>query len=239
MSSNLETRKKKSWQIFDQIASSYDFLNRLLSFGIDIYWRNQLLKALPSTPEKGLKALDLATGTGDVALTLAKSERIEHIMALDLSKEMINIGRKKIVKKGLDSKITFNIGDGCNLPVSDDSHHLSTVSFGIRNFPSTQKGLDEMYRVLKKDGKALILEFSIPSNPLIKNLYFFYFRNILPFFGNLLSGHKDAYTYLNKTVEDYPHGQTFAELMANSGFKNISYKPLTFGIATLYQGTKC
>ena len=236
MTSELGQRKKESYKIFDEIASTYDLLNHTLSFGIDIYWRNKMLRHLPN--KESINALDLATGTGDVALTLVKDPRVKKITGIDLSKGMVDIGTQKVKKKGLEKKIFLMLGDGVNIPTGDAAFDLTTISFGIRNFSDPQKSLHDIFRVLKKDGRLMIMEFSIPTNFFVRNLYFFYFRHLLPFIGNIVSKHKDAYTYLNKSVEDFPYGDKFLALMDNAGFKDLKMIPLTFGIATLYIGDK-
>lgn len=236
MESSIDNRKKESFKIFNEIAGTYDLLNRILSMGIDRYWRKLMIKQIP--PTYGQVALDLATGTADVALELSKCPFIERIEGLDPSSEMIKRGSKKITKSLKQDKIHLFLGNGQNIERPDHSYDLTTISFGIRNYGDPQKGLEEMYRVLKPQGVSLILEFSIPTFPLIKKLYLFYFRSVLPFIGNLISGHKDAYTYLNKTAENFPYGQEFIIMMKKAGFRNIRSKPLTFGIATLYRGEK-
>jgi demethylmenaquinone methyltransferase/2-methoxy-6-polyprenyl-1,4-benzoquinol methylase len=232
----LGERKKESYKIFDEIAGTYDLLNHTLSMGIDIYWRNKMLRHLPN--KDSINALDLATGTGDVPLTLIKDQRIKKITGIDLSKGMVDIGIKKVKDKNLDKKIFLMIGDGVNIQSADSAYDLTTISFGIRNFSDPQKSLHDIYRVLKSDGRLMIMEFSIPSNFIVRNVYFFYFRHLLPFIGNIVSKHKDAYTYLNKSVEDFPHGEKFLDLMRNAGFRDLKMLPLTFGIATLYIGDK-
>ncbi|TDJ04434.1 MAG: bifunctional demethylmenaquinone methyltransferase/2-methoxy-6-polyprenyl-1,4-benzoquinol methylase UbiE [Deltaproteobacteria bacterium] len=236
MTSKLATRKKESYKIFDEIARSYDFLNHFLSFGIDIYWRQKFLGALPNLDK--INALDLATGTGDVALILVKDKRVEKVTGIDRSKGMVDIGRKKVEDKNLTNKITLELGDGVEIPFADETFDLVTISFGIRNFSDHKRSIQNIHRVLKPRGKVAIMEFSLPKNKLMRALYLFYFRNILPRIGNLLSGHGDAYTYLNKTVEDFPYGQEFSDLLSEAGFKNVSHKAYTFGVATLYQGEK-
>ncbi|GAB4011513.1 MAG: bifunctional demethylmenaquinone methyltransferase/2-methoxy-6-polyprenyl-1,4-benzoquinol methylase UbiE [Bdellovibrio sp.] len=231
-----QTRKLESFKIFDQIAPTYDRLNRILSVGIDIYWRQVLKRHLPKRNE--LKVLDLATGTGDVPLTLIKDKKVQTIVGTDLSEGMLTVGRKKISEKNLTDRITLKVGDGVTIPESDESFDVITVSFGIRNFPDYEQSLRNMKRVLKKNGRAMVLELSMPKNPLIKMFYQFYFRFILPLIGNGMSNHGDAYTYLNKTVESFPSGEEFASLMKKAGFVNVDFKPLTFGIATLYWGDK-
>ncbi|CAN0311239.1 unnamed protein product [Chrysoparadoxa australica] len=155
-----------------------------------------------------------------------------------MPQKMIEVGRVKVQEQGLKEKITLDIGDGCNLPEEDNSWDVTTVSFGIRNFPDCFKGLTEMHRVLRPGGQIMVMEFSLPTNPIIKAFYLFYFRTILPFIGNLFSGHGDAYSYLNKTVEDFPYGKAFTDLMEKANFQNIRAIPLKFGIATLYIGYK-
>ncbi|MDH5582113.1 MAG: bifunctional demethylmenaquinone methyltransferase/2-methoxy-6-polyprenyl-1,4-benzoquinol methylase UbiE [Bdellovibrionales bacterium] len=230
------SRKKESFKIFNDIAKTYDLLNRALSFGIDVKWRKNFIKNLPK--RNGLEVLDLATGTGDVALTLGKDRKVAKVIGLDMSEGMIEIGKKKVTNQGLQKLIDLKIGDGVVIPEEDESQDIVTLAFGIRNFYDPQKALINIHRVLKKNGLAMIMEFSLPKNPLIKMFYLFYFRNLLPFVGNLVSKHKDAYTYLNKTVEDFPYGKEFTDMMENAGFKEIRIVPLTFGIASLYIGKK-
>ncbi|RLA62931.1 MAG: bifunctional demethylmenaquinone methyltransferase/2-methoxy-6-polyprenyl-1,4-benzoquinol methylase UbiE [Epsilonproteobacteria bacterium] len=236
MTTKLATRKKESYKIFDEIAPSYDFLNHFLSLGIDIYWRQKFLAALPKTDK--IVVLDLATGTGDVPLVLVKDKRVKKVTGIDRSKGMVDIGKKKIQKKKLEKKIELKLGDGVKIPFADETFNVVTISFGIRNFSDHKESLKNIYRVLSPKGKVLIMEFSLPKNSVMRFLYFFYFRNILPRIGNLFSGHGDAYTYLNKTVEDFPYGAEFAGHLKEAGLKNVSYKSYTFGIATLYQGEK-
>lgn len=237
MSKNeLHARKDESYKIFDKIAGTYDFLNHLLSFGIDIYWRKVLINNLPKKNE--LEILDLACGTGDLTVALAKAPSVKRVLGIDLSQGMIDIGKIKIGNKKLSEKSSMEIGDGVNIPKEDNSYDVTTVSFGIRNFPDTQESLNNMYRVIRPGGRSMILEFSIPKNFIFRGIYFFYFRYLLPFVGNLVSKHKDAYSYLNETVEDYPYGENFASMMKKAGFDNVHYKELTFGIATLYIGDK-
>ena len=236
MPHTLSDRKKESYKIFDEIAGTYDFLNHFLSLGIDIYWRKKFLANLPN--KSSINALDLATGTGDVPLTLVQDSRVKKVTGIDMSQGMINLGIIKIKKKNLERKIIMLKGDGVHIPCADSIFDLTTISFGIRNFSDPALSLKNINRVLKPQGRLLIMEFSIPQNYIIKALYFFYFRNILPLIGNLFSKHKDAYTYLNQTVEDFPYGNDFLNLMKNAGFINLKFIPLTFGIATLYIGDK-
>ena len=236
MQTELVERKKTSYKIFDEIASTYDLLNRILSFGIDIFWRKILVSSLPK--KNNLKVLDLATGTGDLALELSRSKKVKTVLGMDMSQGMIKFANIKAQKSKFKSKLLFQTGNGENIPSQDNMFDCATISFGIRNFSNPQKGLDEMYRVLSTQGKILILEFSLPKNIFVKQFYLVYFRHILPFVGKLLSKHSDAYTYLNETVEDFPYGNDFLNLMRKSGFINLKAKTLTFGIATLYTGEK-
>ena len=161
---------------------------------------------------------------------------VPRTIAVDTS--MIDIGIKKVKKKGLEKKIFLMLGDGVNIPAGDNAFDLTTISFGIRNFSDPQKSLHDIHRVLKNEGRLMIMEFAIPTNPLIRAIYFFYFRYFLPKIGNIVSKHKDAYAYLNQSVEDFPYGDNFLNLMKNAGFKNLKMQSLTFGIAMLYIGDK-
>jgi len=236
MKESLDERKKESYKIFDEVAGTYDSLNKVLSFGIDRYWRWMIKRNLPQ--KQKLEILDLATGTADVALLLGKESHVQKVDGIDMSQEMINFGNVKVKNRKLEHKVSLYIADGCNLPHPDQSFDVTTVSFGIRNFPDFKKGLQEKFRVLKPGGRSMIMEFSLPKNFLIKAFYLFYFRTVLPFVGNLFSGHGDAYNYLNKTVEEFPYGEDFAKHMSEVGFENVRFIPLTFGIATLYIGDR-
>lgn len=237
MEPTLSERKKESYKIFNEISGTYDFLNHFLSAGIDIYWRKQLMRQIPKG-RTNLQALDLATGTGDVALGLAASPSIAKITGIDMSQGMIEQGKIKVKKRGLESKINLDIGDGVEVPYPDNSFDLVTLSFGIRNFSDPLKSLKNIYRVLRPNGKVVIIEFSLPKSALIRKPYLFYFRKVLPKVGNLLSGHADAYSYLNKTVEDFPYGESFLQLAKQAGFSSLKQIPLSFGIAALYVGEK-
>lgn len=236
MTSALQGRKKESWKLFDEIAGTYDLLNKLLSCGIDIYWRTKFVKNLPNRNE--IQALDLATGTGDVPLVLVKSKKVKTVTGIDLSRGMVELGKKKVTKANKDNQITLKIGDGCNIPADDSSVDIVTISFGIRNFPDPKKSLREIFRVLKPGGRVMIMEFGVPKSKIVNTVYMFYFRHLLPFVGNLLSKHGDAYTYLNETVEDFAYGQEFTDWMIEAGFKNATFQELTFGISNLYIGDK-
>jgi demethylmenaquinone methyltransferase/2-methoxy-6-polyprenyl-1,4-benzoquinol methylase len=222
--------------LFDRISCVYDFANRVLSFGIDKYWRNSIIKLIPSEPEQTL--VDLATGTADQILSLSKSPHIAKFYGFDLSTNMLLLGQKKILKKGLRKKTLLQVGNAMQVPVASNFCDLVTISFGIRNVVDPLKCLNEMNRILKDDGTAYILEFSKPKSKFIRSLYFFYLRKILPRLGYLLSKNKEAYTYLNETIETFPSGEAFLNLMKSAGFISLRKHPLTFGIATIYVGKK-
>ena len=233
---NLKSRKKESWRVFDQIAPTYDHINHVISMGVDHFWRRNFRTLLPNKNE--LVCLDLATGTADVVLELARDARVKHIDGTDMSAGMIELGKQKVVKSEFADKISLSVGDGVHIPAKPSSYDVISVAFGIRNFGDYKTSLQNMVRVLKPGGQAMILEFSLPKNRVFRFIYLFYFRNVLPKIGNALSGHKDAYTYLNRTVEDFPYGDAFCDEMHKAGFGKVSAKVLSFGIATLYIGVK-
>ncbi len=222
--------------MFDRIAPRYDLLNQLLSFGRDAAWRKQFIRHLP--PGSSLHALDLATGTADVLIALAKNPRVATGTGLDMSWEMLRRGRQKLLRLGLTPRFTLLRGDATAQGLAPETFDLVTMSFGIRNVTDVSACLREMRRVLKPGGRALILEFSLPGNRLLRALYLAYFRHLLPRIGGLISGDSHAYRYLNTTVETFPYGGAFLELMTGAGFHHVQAHPLTFGIATLYQGDK-
>ncbi len=223
--------------MFNRIAKRYDILNRLLSFGQDQVWRKRLSRYLNDTPNQSV--LDVATGTGDVLITLANStNKIENGIGVDTAEQMLVIGRDKIHEKQMDSTLKLEHGDATRLQFSNDFFDAVTIAFGIRNVQNVSVALSEMYRVTKPNGKCLILEFSLPSNALIRAGYLFYFRNILPLIGGIISGDKAAYSYLNRTVESFPYGESFCQLMRKAGFTTVTPHPMTFGIATIYEATK-
>lgn len=223
--------------MFDRIAPRYDLLNRMLSMGTDVRWRRRLTKCLPAGER--LELLDLATGTADQAISLVRSDaRIKAATGLDLAEQMLAVGRTKIERLGLTGKIRLGTGDAVKIPEPDARFDVATISFGIRNVIDVSAALAEMKRVLKPGGRALILEFSTPASPVFRPIYLFYLRNILPHIGALLSGDRNAYRYLNQTIETFPSGDAFCELMREVGFRNVRHIPLSFGIATIYQGDR-
>ncbi len=223
-------------RMFDRIAPRYDLLNHLLSFNRDKVWRRRMATMLPVRPD--LKLLDLATGTGDQLLALYDSGKIVSGVGIDPAEKMLAIGREKIARRSLGDKLSLVVGAGESIPCADKSFDVVTISFGIRNVTDVPTALREMHRVLKPDGRALILEFSLPKSRLIRAGYLFYFRHILPTLGGWISGDKEAYRYLNKTVESFPYGDQFAKLMREAGFDGVKATPLTFGVASIYCGDK-
>lgn len=225
-------KKEQVIDMFDSIASKYDFLNHFLSLNIDSIWRKKAVKALKQRNPKTI--LDIATGTADFAILSAKKLPVDTIVGVDISENMLKCGEKKIAKYNLANTITLQVADAENLPFSDSSFDAITVGFGVRNFEHLQKGLQEMHRVLNDNGVAAILEFSMPTHFPIKQLYTFYFKNILPFIGNLFSKNYDAYYYLFRSVQEFPHGEKFALEAKKAGFSDTKITVLSFGIASLY-----
>ncbi len=223
--------------MFDRIAPRYDLLNRLLSFGTDVRWRKKIARLLPS--QSPLTLLDLATGTADQAIALVESDaRIMRATGLDMSEQMLAIGREKISRRGLAGKLQLRTGDAGAIPEPDRAFDVVTISFGIRNVLDVPASLRDMLRVLKPGGRALILEFSLPPNRAFRPFYLFYLRHILPRLGALISGDGSAYRYLNQTIETFPCGDGFCSLMRAAGFAAVRHHPLSLGIATIYQGDK-
>lgn len=220
---------------FDDIAHRYDLLNRLLSLRIDQLWRRKLINRLPEGPDKNI--LDVATGTADLAIMAARRKGCR-VTGCDIAEKMLAIGREKTRKKQLRDQIELVSGAAENLPFEDHSFDAAMVAFGVRNFNDLDKGLSEMFRVLKPGGKILVLEFSIPQNPIFRALYLFYFLKLLPWVGGLISGNRKAYEYLPDSVLKFPQGADFTSLLQKSGFKDTTFTPLTLGIATLYEGIK-
>lgn len=228
-------RKDEIRSMFNAIAPNYDFLNHLLTLGIDRYWRKKTLKRL-SGRKYGL-ILDLAAGTGDMSVQAAFLQT-DKIIGIDISDKMLNIGKAKVKKKNLDHLISLEKGDAENIGFPDEYFDAVMVSFGIRNFNNLDKGLAESYRVLKKGGIFLALEFSRPKMKIFSSLYYFYFRKILPHIGHFFSNDKSAYFYLPASVEKFPEGKGLLKILSIAGFENVNYTPLTFGIVSIYEGQK-
>ncbi len=229
--------KSDSWKMFNDIAGRYDFLNRLLSLGQDVRWRKALRKFLPETDKQII--LDLATGTADVLIVLAKDNpRIHRGHGIDPAVKMLEIGRKKIKRQRLDGRLALAQGDAQALPFSNDTFDAVTIAFGIRNIPDLRLALLEMFRVTKKGGKIIILEFSKPENPVLKAGHWFYLQTVVPIVGFLFSGNFKAYTYLNQTIQTFPYGDRFCKILKQMGFINIQPHALMGGAATIYVAQK-
>lgn len=222
-------------KMFNNISHRYDFLNHLLSMGIDRLWRKTAIRFLK--PLKPQRILDVATGTGDFAIQ-ALSLNPQKITGVDISEGMLNIGRQKIEKLKLSGKIELLAGDSENLQFAEDTFDAVTVGFGVRNFEDLERGLGEIRRVLKPGGTLVVLEFSRPRKFPMRQLYNFYFKNILPGLGRLISKDPSAYTYLPESVEAFPDGMDFENILKKVGFKETACKPLTFGISAIYTARK-
>ena len=223
--------------MFNAVAPKYDFLNRLLSVGCDRRWRKEAVSEFQPFGNKSF--LDVATGTADIPLEMCKRyPNPMQIIGMDFSLSMLKLGNKKISNNNLSKNIKLIPGSAENIPFKDQSFDGVITSFGVRNFTDAKKGLQEMHRILKPKGKIVVLEFSFPKNMILQWLYRYYFEKILPIMGRIISGHKIAYSYLPSSVINFPQGETFKKMLECSGFKNISLKPLTLGIVTLYKGIK-
>jgi demethylmenaquinone methyltransferase / 2-methoxy-6-polyprenyl-1,4-benzoquinol methylase len=233
-----ETKKAQVSKMFDDIAHRYDFLNRFLSAGIDIGWRKTAIKQLSEIKPETI--LDVATGTADVALLSAKllNPKPGKIIGIDISEGMLELGRKKIAAQALDRVIALQTGDSEAIKFGDNTFDAVTVAFGVRNFAHLEKGLSEMLRVLKPGGKVVILEFSKPVLPGVKTLYNLYTRIIAPQAGKYIAKNQAAYKYLNDSIQAFPEGNMFLEIMQQSGFTKCYKKPLSLGVCTIYCGFK-
>jgi demethylmenaquinone methyltransferase / 2-methoxy-6-polyprenyl-1,4-benzoquinol methylase len=231
-----KTKKEQVAEMFDRIAFRYDFLNRFLSAGIDISWRKKTLLQLRDIQPKTI--LDVATGTADVAIMAARLLKPEKIIGIDISDKMLKLGREKLLKTGLNGVIELQSGDSEAINFPDRSFDAVTVAFGVRNFERLEKGLSEIYRVLKPGGKLAVLEFSKPKTKGIQQLYNLYMGMVAPEVGRWLSKNKDAYQYLNNSVQQFPEGNEFSDILKSTGFSDTSCKRLSFGICSIYCGTK-
>lgn len=228
------TKKSQVEDMFDNIAPKYDVLNRVLSLKIDVLWRNTLVKWMKNDDPQ--EVLDVATGTGDLAIAIEKGTG-SRVIGLDLSQQMLNVGVIKIKKLKLDGKISMQKGDAENLPYEDNRFDAVSVAFGVRNFENLTKGLAELRRVVKDNKSVYILEFSKVEG-VMGPLYMFYFKNILPAIGRLVSKDNRAYTYLPDSVNAFPFGEKMRQILLDTGFKKVEYKKLSLGIATIYKATK-
>ncbi len=221
--------------MFDHIAPRYDMLNHVLSAGIDRSWRKKLVKEVADRHPKHI--LDVATGTADLAVALAALQPIS-VTGIDISENMIELGQKKVQSKNLSKVIRLMVADSEQLPFSDSSFDLATVAFGVRNFENLEKGLSEIFRVIREGGSLAVLEFSIPERFPVRQLYLFYFRAILPLIGRIASRNETAYSYLPASVREFAYGKRFENLLLASGFQSARSISLSLGIATLYIAQK-
>ncbi len=231
-----ESKKEQVTRMFNRIAGKYDLLNRLLSAGIDEHWRKRAIRLLAKAQPQ--KVLDLATGTGGVALALVRQLHTPQVIGLDIAEAMLEVGRKKIAAQGLENRIQLQCGDAENMPFQDNSFDAITIAFGVRNFENLSKGLKEMHRVLKPQGEVVILEFSKPRIFPLKQLFHFYFKNLLPLIGRWTSKDPRAYRYLYESVQAFPDGDDFLKELEKAGFRQMRQIPLSFGICSIYHAKK-
>lgn len=239
-------KKQQIAEMFDKIAFRYDFLNRFLSGGIDIYWRRRAIRELRGLvahmADEGavgsLAVLDVATGTGDMAIMLTRYLAGAHVTGIDISRGMLEIGEQKIGKLGLASRVSLQLGDSEALQFADGSFDAITVAFGVRNFENLEKGLREMFRVLRPGGRLVVLEFSRPHTPGVRQAYDLYLRLVAPNVGKMVSSSREAYQYLNDSVKAFPEGRAFVDILNNCGYVQSRLHRLSLGICTLYIGEK-
>lgn len=229
-------KKEQVADMFNSIAYRYDFMNRFLTAGIDISWRKKAISQLKELAPQ--KILDVATGTGDVAIMTMRLLKPEKIIGIDISEGMLELGRKKLEKLGLANRIELQTGDSEVINFGDNTFDAVTVAFGVRNFQHLEQGLKEMRRVLRPGGKLVVLEFSKSKNRAFAAICNFYMNVVTPAVGNLFAKNKDAYQYLNDSVQAFPEGQTFINIMNEAGFTQTYLKTLSFGICTIYCGSK-
>lgn len=230
----LDERKKNIGHLFDGIAGTYDTLNHLLSLNIDKSWRRKTIAML--TPCKQL--LDVAIGTADLAIEAVRQQKAEYVQGLDLSPEMMRVGKQKVERDGMAQRIGFDLGSALEMPYADGAYDAVTCAYGVRNFSDVDKGLSEFFRVLRPGGELLILEFSYPANPVVRFFYDIFFSHVLPVVGRVISNDKDAYSYLNKSVKDFYWGEEMVRHIEAAGFHDVTFRPLTFGITTIYKAIR-
>ncbi len=230
------TKKEQVADMFNNISKTYDFLNHFMSLGIDIIWRKKAIKEL--VKDKPQYILDVATGTGDFAFEALEILKPQKIVGVDISQGMLNIAKEKIIKRNKSDVFEVRLGDSEKLLFDDETFDAVTVAYGVRNFENLEKGISDMLRVLKPGGKAVILEFSKPKTFPIKQLYNFYFNYVTPSIGKVFSKDSRAYRYLPESVNAFPDGKIFTDLMDKVGYKNTKARPLAFGICSIYTGVK-
>jgi demethylmenaquinone methyltransferase / 2-methoxy-6-polyprenyl-1,4-benzoquinol methylase len=229
------SKKEEVATMFNNISKRYDFLNHFLSLGIDKMWRKKAIKQLEEIQPKSI--LDIATGTGDFAIAALKLNPNE-VIGVDISQGMLDVGIEKMKRKGYDDVISMKLGDSEKLPFDENRFDALTVGFGVRNYENLEKGLEDMLRVLKPGGKAVILEFSKPKKFPVKQTFGFYSKRVIPFLGKTISKDKRAYEYLPESVEAFPEGQDFMDIMSKIGYQNVKSNLVSGGIATIYSGVK-
>lgn len=230
----MDNEKQHIGQLFDRIAGTYDGLNHLLSLNIDKRWRRRAIRMLAPAEQ----VLDVAIGTADLTIEILRQGKAQHVTGIDLSHGMMAIGEQKVAKRGYAPQVQFDYGSAQQMPYANASFDTVTCAYGVRNFANMDEGLSEMYRVLRTGGELMVLEFSYPTNPVIRWGYDLYFTHLLPFIGNLFSRDKGAYSYLNRSVKNFPYGEAFCRHLRKAGFTQIKATPLTFGISTIYTAVK-
>ena len=230
----MDNEKQHIGQLFDRIAGTYDGLNHVLSLNIDKRWRRRAIRMLAPAEQ----VLDVAIGTADLTIEILRQGKAQHVTGIDLSHGMMAIGEQKVAKHGYAQQVQFDYGSAQQMPYANASFDTVTCAYGVRNFANMDEGLSEMYRVLRTGGELMVLEFSYPTNPVIRWGYDLYFTHILPFIGNLFSRDKGAYSYLNRSVKNFPYGEAFCQHLRKAGFSQIKATPLTFGISTIYTAVK-
>ena len=232
-----QTKKEQVEQMFDNIAPTYDRLNHIMSLNIDRMWRRRVMRIVRRS--KASKIMDIATGTGDLAIAMAKRMERAEILGIDLSEEMLAVARNKVKRLGLEQRITLLKGDAESLTmVADGVMDVATVAFGVRNFENLEGGLAEIYRTLKAGGKLVVLEFSIPRNRLVRWVYAQYSHRLIPRIGALISKDREAYTYLPESVDEFPSPERFTDMLLGVGFKEVRRRSQSFGIAHIYEAVK-
>ena len=230
----MDNEKQHIGQLFDRIAGTYDGLNHLLSLNIDKRWRRRAIRMLKPAEQ----VLDVAIGTADLTIEILRQGKAQHVTGIDLSHGMMAIGEQKVAKRGYAPQVQFDYGSAQQMPYANASFDTVTCAYGVRNFANMDEGLSEMYRVLRTGGELMVLEFSYPTNPVVRWGYDLYFTHLLPFIGNLFSRDKGAYSYLNRSVKNFPYGEAFCQHLRKAGFTQIKATPLTFGISTIYTAVK-
>jgi demethylmenaquinone methyltransferase/2-methoxy-6-polyprenyl-1,4-benzoquinol methylase len=229
-------KKEQVREMFDSLADRYDFMNRFLSAGIDVLWRKKAINIFKEDAPQQL--LDVATGTGDMAILAAKLLKPQKITGIDISQKMLEIGRQKLIKEGLENKIELLSGDSETIKFSDNSFDGVMVAFGVRNFEHLEKGLSEILRVMKPGSQLVVLEFSKPKIAIVRSFYNLYMGVLAPQMAKWFHQNKEAYQYLNESAKAFPDRQAFVDILKKTGYSDTSFKPLSLGICCIYVGRK-